>query len=338
MNARFLILLFLPIIVLMSSSCDGEDTRFRIEGRFKNMNQADLFLVNLQEGTKDTLHVLDGRFAFETNLTDTAIMVVVFPNFSELPIVAEPGNDVTIDGDASHLKETTVEGTDNNDLLTAFRLKTSDMMPPEVISEAEDYIRRHPATPVASYLLRRYFLTTVDADYGKAFELATLIREAQPSRVAVGVLHHQLEALKNAQISGRLADFTATDTHGNEVSNKMLTSDVNVICLWASWNFDSQSMLRHLGILQKIHPGRISVISISVDTSPEEGQSYLQRDSLKNPNICDGGQWESPVIRTLGMAYVPDNIVVDREGNILARSLSSVKLREKIEELLGEQQ
>ena len=317
-------------------SCGESDTRFRIDGKFKNMNQAELFLIDLQEGTKDTLHVLDGRFSYETSLNDTTTMIIIFPNFSELPIIAEPGKDIDIEGDASHLKATTVEGSKSNELMTAFRMKTNEMMPPDVVKEAEEYIRQHAESPVASYLLRRYFLAAEEADYEKAFELATLIRDAQSTRVPIVQMYNQLEALKNLRTTGQIPEFKAIDTKGNEVSSDTLSTDVNVVCLWASWNYESQTMLRHLGRLQKDHPKKLTVISICIDATPEEGKTYMERDSLKFSNICDSLLWDSPLIRTLGLAYVPDNIVTDRQGNIVARSLGSNKLKEKIEELLKE--
>lgn len=328
----FYLFISLPFFLF---SCGDADTRFSLNGKFKNMDMAEFYLVNLQEGTIDTLGVQNGRFSYETNINDTTILALIFPNYSELPIIAEPGHDIDIEGDASHLKATTVNGSESNELMTAFRLKVNDMMPPDVVKEAETYIREHAESPVAPYLLRRYFLTAVEPDYPKAYELCTVIRDAQPTKVSVVQLFNQLEGLKALRADGKLPEFKATDTNGHEVSNNDMKSDVNVICLWASWNFDSQSMIRHLGILKKNNPRRLSVIYVCLDATPEEGRHYLKADSIENHNICDGLMWDSPLVGQLGLAYVPDNIVTDSTGTILARSMSSVKLREKIEQLLN---
>jgi len=323
------------LFFLLLFSCGQADTRFSLSGKFKNMDMAEFYLINLHEGTIDTLGVQNGKFNYETNIDDTTIMALIFPNYSELPIIAEPGHDIDIEGDASHLKATTVNGSNSNEQMTAFRMKTNDMTPPEVIQEAESFIREHAESPVATYLLRRYFLTAVEPNYPKAYELCTVIRDAQPARVSVVQLFNQLERLKALRTDGKLPEFKATDTNGREVSNNTMKSDINVICLWASWNFDSQSMIRHLGILKKNNPRRLSVIYICLDATPEEGRQYLKRDSLDSPNICDGLMWDSPIVSQLGLAYVPDNIVTDSTGTILARSMNSVKLREKIEQLLN---
>ena len=325
------------VLSLLCLSCDETDMRFRIKGKFKNMNQADLFLINLQEGTKDTLRVLDGRFSYETSLNDTTMMIIIFPNFSELPVIAEPGKDIDIEGDASHLKATAVEGSKSNELMTAFRMKTNEMMPPDVVKEAEEYIRKYAESPVAVYLLRRYFIATTEPDYEKAFELGTIIRDAQPTRVSVVQMYNQLEGIAAIRTTGKIPDFKTTDTKGREVSSDTLTNnEVNVICLWASWNVDSRNVLRNLERLQDSYPDKINVLSVCVDATPDDGQRYMQRDTLRNPNVCDSLQWDSPLIRTLGLAYIPDNIVYDRQGNIVARSLDSGELRRKIEELLEE--
>lgn len=322
------------IFLLTLLSCDGSDTRFKLSGKFKNMNQAELYLVNMEKGTNDTLHVVDGRFTYETALNETATLTLIFPNFSELPVIAEPGHSIDIDGDASHLKATTVKGSESNELMTAFRLKTNDMMPPDIIKEAEAYISKHAESPVANYLLQRYYLMAIEPDYPKAYELCTLIHDAQPSQVSIIQLLNQLEALKEIRTTGKLPDFKATDTKGQEVSNATQKSEVNVICLWASWNYASQAMLRNLRLLQKTYPEKLSIISVSVDGTPEDGRQYLERDSLTNPNVCDGLLWESPMISQLGLAYIPDNIVTDSTGTILARNLSNDKLKEKVEQLL----
>ena len=43
--------------------------------------------------------------------------------------------------------------------------------------------------------------------------------------------------------------------------------------------------------------------------------------------------WDSPLISTLGIAFIPDNIVIDKKGNIVARTLSTNDLKEKIDSL-----
>lgn len=321
-------------IIILLASCGIQEDRFRIEGRFKNISQGEFYLYNFRNGTRDTLKVMDGSFVYDVELADTTTYVLMFPNFSELPVFAQPGCLVKIEGDVSHLKETVVKGTADNELMTAFRIGTNEMMPPEVRESAGQYIMEHSEAPSSVYMLRRYFIQSITADYQRAYDLCEVLHKAQPTNVELVQLLKLLGGLRNMRTDGSLPHFSAFDTNGREVTDGQLRRKVNVILAWASWNYDSQTIIRQMKTISKEHPGDVSVLTVCLDASETEGKHVFARDSLKWPNICDGLMWDSPVVTQLGLAFVPDNIVSDADGRIVARSLSNSDLKAKIKELL----
>ena len=333
----------IPIIALclftslLFSACKQSTDRFRLEGHFKNINQGEFYIYSLEQGQKDTIAVNDGRFTYVTSLQDTATLVMLFPNYSELPIFAQPGAEVSIEGDVSHLRETKVTGTDDNKLMTNFRLQTSDFSPPEMQHAAGQIINRYPASPVSCYLLRRYFLQVPTPDYQQALQLCETLRKSQPQNLQLARLHTLLLGLKNYQADGPLPDFSAIDTKGDTISNTDLDADINVVLAWASWSYDSQTMLRQLTTLAKEHPRRLSVVSICLDASPSEGKNFLEHDSIPWPCICDGLLWQSPLLSQLGIATLPANILTDKQGNITSRNLSTADLHDKISSMLKDE-
>ncbi|MBP5339929.1 MAG: AhpC/TSA family protein [Prevotella sp.] len=331
---------FLPlcmfVLVLFLGACGVSSDRFRLEGKFKNLNQGEFYIYSLEQGRKDTIAVRDGRFVYDVSLTDTVTFLLMFPNFSEMPIFARPGALVKIDGDVSHLKETKVTGTDENKEMTAFRIETSELMPPEVKERAKLFIGDHPQSVVSTFLLRRYFVQGQEPDYKEALDLCNSLLEAQPTNIALIQLHKQLETLQNLKGKGKLPRFSATDTKGQKVGNSQLEGKVNVILTWASWSFESQNILRQLKKIQKKNPKDLAIVSVCLDASTAEGRSTLERDSIDWPNVCDGKLWESAIVKQLSLTYVPDNIVADKDGNIVARSLKSGELKEKVESMLNQ--
>ena len=205
---------------------------------------------------------------------------------------------------------------------------------PAVKKKAEEFITKNPQSPISLYLLRRYFLQSVEVDFNKAFQLCSKMLKARPNYLPLVHLHKRLSALSKYRTSGTLPHFSAKDTNGKHVSDSLLKSKANVIMVWASWNSDSQGILRKVRILQREHPKDLSVISICMDVSPDEGARTLRYDSIQWPNICDGKLWDSPMMTQLGFSFVPDNIVVDKQHKIVGRSLRSDQLTEKIESLL----
>ncbi|MCR4603601.1 MAG: AhpC/TSA family protein [Prevotella sp.] len=324
--------------MLILTACGRTSGRFRLEGQFKNLNQGEFYLYDFEQGTKDTIAVNDGRFVYDRPLKDTITLLLLFPNYSELPIFAQPGAKVTIEGDVSHLRDTEVSGTPDNDEMTAFRLKTSEMMPPDVQKEARQYIEQHPASPISNYLLRHHILLSATPDYPLAGQLVDQLHEAQPQNAQLARLSILLAALRHNTAEGKLADFKAVDTKGDTITNKQLKGEVNAIVAWAMWSYDSQNILRELRSLTKEYARRLSVVSISLDASPGESKNFLERDSIQWPNICDSMLWQSPLLTQLGIATLPANILVDNNGNIISRNLTTVELKEKIKELLDKKE
>ena len=333
-SAGFFVSLSFCFSVFVLSACGPSDGPFRLEGRFRNMNQAQLCIYDAERGWKDTINVRDGRLAYERTLQDTATLTLLFPNYTEIPVFAQPGAKVTVKGDASHLRETEIRGTDENDDMTEFRLHANELMPPEVVQWARRFISDKPASPVSFYLLKRYFLQTTEPDYALAFKLCDSILHATENGSVVR-LHKRLENMKNGSKGSKIPPFTVKDTKGKTVTQKHLQADANVVLLWASWNATSRTMLSQLRRLQKDYPGRVAVVSVCLDASAETGKYYLERDTITWPNVCDGKMWQTPLVDKFGLATVPGTIVADKQGKIIARNLPESKdLKEKVESLL----
>ena len=330
---RLYSLLLLACLAVLGS-CGIPDGQFRIEGRFRNISQGEFYLFNYRNGTKDTLKIMDGRFSYEAELADTSVYVIMFPNFSELPVIAQSGCLVKIEGDVSHLKETVVKGTVENEQLTAFRIDTNELMPPEVKEKAGQYIEEHTTSASSIYLLRRYFIQNVAPDYARSLELCSLLLEAQPTNVELVQLKQQLERLESLRTDGQLPHFSAKDTKGKTVGDSLLNKKANVILAWATWDYESQSTIRQMKKIYNDHPHDLGVLTVCLNASESEGRNIFAHDSLKWPDVCDGMMWDSPLIATLGLAFVPDNIVSDADGKIIARSLKNSDLQAKVKELL----
>lgn len=327
--------LFVLLMTLLLVSCGDSQKNFKIEGSFKGFNQGELYVYSMDGSRKlDTIGVSRGEFVYQASINEPTTLVVVFPNYSELPVFAEPGVTIKVKGDASHLKETEVKGTDTNKAMTDFRLKTSNMMPPQVLTEATKFINEQPSSPISIYLLNKYFIQTSDPDYSKIQNLVKTILAASPDNQQIAKISKQLEALQALKVGNRLPSFFASGLNGESVSSSDLNAKVNVIALWASWNYESVNVQNLLARLKREYATDLKVLGISIDGSVKDCRQIVERDSIKWSTVCDGRMWEMPILQKIGLTYLPDNIVVDAQGKILARTLNYQELNKKIEELI----
>lgn len=324
------------ILLLLLASCGAESGRFRIEGRLANMNQAEFYIYNMDGGSLrlDTIKVVDGRFIYETDLEHQGTFVILYPNFSDQVVFGESGAVVEMVGDASHLKDMEVTGTDDNDLMTAWRIQANNLTPPEVNKSAVEFIKEHPASIVSNYLLSRYLILDDTPDYQQAEELSLLLQKEQPQNGRLLNLSKLLAGLKNYQEGKKLPDFSATDINGKRVSRESLNGELNVICLWATWNYDSQSILRKLNKLRRDYGSRLSLLSICLEPSVKDCRRFVERDSMRWSHVCDGRMWESPLVTKLGFSNMPGNLFVDRHGKIVAVDVKNKDIEEKVKSFL----
>ncbi|KXB48410.1 antioxidant, AhpC/TSA family [Bacteroidales bacterium KA00344] len=328
-------LLFWIVTILSLASCGVDDEHFKMEGRILNMNQGEFYVydnMGLIDGL-DTIKVEGGRFIYEMKCERPTTVMLIFPNFSEQPIFAESGKSVSIKGNASHLKALKVKGTRDNELMSEFRAQIYSASPPEVRKYASQFVEDHPASPVAMFLIKKYFITATAPDYREANRLITLISPKQATNPQFIRISKLIRTLEKGIVNNTLPTFTGYDMHGKLVSSSDLSNGLAVINTWATWNYESMNQLRDLKRLQKQSKGRLKLLSISIDASRQDSKKSLDRDSISWPNICDGKMFEGKVIQQLGMMNIPDNMVI-QNGKIIARSLSTQDLCDKIEKSL----
>ena len=335
MMSRISFLVSLVCFVLLFTSCGEEGDSFHIKGRFRHFNQGEFYIYDIDGSPRlDTIRVMDGRFAYETLITQPTTYVLRFPNSSEQAVFAEPGATVAIEGDASHLKEIEIKGTDDNDEMTKWRLHAANLTPPEVKKSAIDFIRDNMDSRVSNYLLARYLVLSEDPDYKTASELAALMLKEQPDNGQLIKLEKKLRGLCNVIVGARLPSFSATATDGRTVSLQSMNAELNIISVWGMWSQQSIAAQHKLREIQKKYGSRVSLMSISMDARPNDCKPTLERDSIKWPQVADGRLWESPLVQQLGISSVPGNIFFDRNGKVLAINVHMEKIDEQVKKTL----
>lgn len=312
--------------MLAMTSCGTRKGYFSIEGRFLNLNQGEFYVYSPDgaiEGV-DTIKVNGGRFAMEIPCHKEGTLMLVFPNFSQQPIFAQPGAGVDIKADASHLKQMEVSGTDDNELMTDFRKGTASVSPPEAMKLAEHFISDNPKSAVAVYLLKRYFIVNGDiAALQKGKQLLGKLKEAQPKNGNLVRMENDIKLLLTASKGSKLPKFTAVDINSNAVTNSSLVGKKAIICTWATWSYDSQDVIRRIKTIVEQSGGKATAISICLDASKKECRDFVDRESFHFPVVCDEKMFDGSLVNTLGLRSVPANIILDSTGKVVARDVAA---------------
>lgn len=323
--------LFLSILTLVLASCGSDGSKFTVEGRMLNLNQGE-FYVYSTDGMilgMDTIHVQGGRFSYSINAQSEGTLVIVFPNFSEQPVFVKPGKKVEMKADASSLKELTVKGSDQNELMNKFRDMVLTASPPEAANLASTFIKDHPESLVSLYLLRRYFINTQEPDYQEAKLLIDSISKAQPDNIQAISLKQTISNLHASGNGQKLPAFKCKDIEGNEISEKDFSTDYAVIYLWASWDYESTSFQRMLKDYNKDRTNKIPMLGICIDASEKDSKKKAEDDKIECHIVCDEKGMNGDLVKKLAFETLPDVILI-KDGKISERGLNIQEIKDKI--------
>ena len=326
-------LLILLTLVLVACGTDGH--HFEVEGKLINLNQGEFYIYspdNVINGI-DTIKVLGGRFSYEIPCEKEGVLVVVFPNFSEQPIFAQPGKSVDIKGDASHLKKLEITGTDDNELMTKFRHQIANMSPPEIEKHVSLFISDHLESIVGPYIVDKFLLRKQNSNYKQACQLLASMQKEQPRNGYLNRLLAQCKPLADAS-GNRLPAFKATDINGKSISSATLSlAPVAVVYTWATWSYESTSLQQRLLNLRSRAEGKLQLLGISLEPSLAGCKENVSEQSAGWSVVCDEQLFEGALIRKLGLTAVPDNILL-QHGRVVARGLSTDDLISRLEKLI----
>lgn len=330
-------LAYIITLTLVLVSCGSRSGYFSIDGRLLNLNQGEFYVYSTDgvfDGI-DTIKVEGGRFVFETPCKQEGTIVIVFPNFSEQPVFAKPGKKVTVKGDASHLKEIEVEGTDDNELMNSFRQQIAKASPPEVSECAERFIKNNAGSPVSVYILKKYFANNTFTDYAKASMLAETINKAQPKNGEAARITRYLKMMKRTRSDGRMPSFSEKDISGNNVTDAALRGRTAVVYAWAGWEYRSTGLISRINRIARESGGRLAVLGVCLDASVQNCKNTLRTDSVSHPTICDRMMFDSPMLERFALGRPGDNIIYNAHGKAVAHGLSAEELEIKLKSLLN---
>ena len=299
------------------------------------MNQGQFFVYSPDGAIRgiDTIMVQGGRFAYEIPCEEEGTIVIVLPNYSEIPVFVEPGKSVDLKADASHIKDIEVTGTDANDRMTKWRKNTSSQSPDGLMKQAEQFIRENPSSIISRWMLRKYFIVTAKPDLKKARGLVKLMSEKNDKDASIIRLSVGLENVP-LQVGDMLPAFTAKDLQGKSVQASQYRIGKTVILVWATWDYDginvSRRVFRKIEEMKSQGKQAPKVLGVSIDASAVDAKRTVGNDSTAWSTVCGGLMWNSPVVKAIGTTKVPDNFVLEN-GKVKACHLGIEELIKEIE-------
>lgn len=196
------------------------------------------------------------------------------------------------------------------------------------------YVKNNLTSPVAVYAISQYAGWDINADEVEPLfnQLPTASRGLPTARL----LQEQIGIAKKTGIGREAMDFTQNDTLGVPVSLSSFRGRYLLVDFWASWcgpcRRENPNVVK---AFQAFRDKGFHILGVSLDR-PDAKDKWLKAihdDNLTWTHVSDLKYWQNAVAQQYGIQAIPQNLLLDPQGKIIAKNLNGEQLQAKLAEI-----
>ena len=359
-------------LVSMLMACDSlknnNASNFTINAEFIGVEDTTPIYLQLVEQGKlkaiDSANLMSSKVSFTGSMEAPEMLYLSVGNTRKMVNLFGENSAISIKVNVDSLDQAKVSGSKSHDDLMAFKKylepvnekaielnmaydlasKNSETAKMEKISQeyqdlriehfalVEEFVASNPGSYFTPFIIREYLASNMHY-----LELDSMLVQLDASihdSKDYLILSQRVEANKSVEVGMPAIDFALNDTTGNPISISSFQGKILLIDFWASWCAPCRR--ENPNVVQVYNDFRdkgFEIIGVSFDDSRSKWIQAIHQDQLAWPHVSDLKGWSSAAGKLYAVTSIPATVLLDREGNIVAKNLRGDALRQKLEEI-----
>ena len=357
--------MFIAALMLAALPTEAQQVKYTINGISKDNGKTVSLIDRKTNQTVNTATVVDGKFTMNGNAEKDAFMAIGIKENPWATIFFNDGTPMTI-----NLNDSTLKGSPLNERLVRYDIDINApyanyMIKIQSMSEEERKAKemelagglmiammkmmtgvekvfkeeRETLVPVAFISEYQQMFGQQKLDSVLATKPAWASHPIVKSLVDHAAQQKALEEKKLAFIGKQFIDLEEADPDGkmHKLSEYVGKGKWVLVDFWASWCGPCKAEMPNVvAAYEKYHDKGFDIVGLSFDNKKEPWVKDIENLKMPWTHLSDLKGWNTVASEVYGVNSIPDNLLIDPQGKIVARGLRAQGLQNKLKEIFGE--
>lgn len=151
---------------------------------------------------------------------------------------------------------------------------------------------------------------------------------------ATASVKSEIDRVQAFMVGGTPPNFTQKSPEDEAISLEDFRGKVVLVDFWASWCGPCRKENPNVVKMYNRYKDKgFEILGVSLDRTKDRWVKAITSDNLTWPQVSDLKGWKNEVAQSYGVTSIPQTVLLDQEGKIIARNLRGPTLEAKLQEI-----